>query len=514
MTLMNARRVGVLAALSGIVAALVVLAVAELVALLISPASSPLFGVGSLVIDLVPGWFKNVVIALFGTNDKLALFVALGLLVAVLAVIVGLLEHRRAPWGSVLLGVVAAVAVGAVVTRADATPLWAAPTLLGAAGGILVLRSLVRRLAAYTTGFRAATRVTRRAFLGMLAATAGGSLVVGITARTVNAANAAVNTLRQSLRLPVPAVPAPPIPAGADLRIDGMSDLITANPDFYRIDTALQVPVIDASAWTLKITGMVQREVTITFAELLALPLAESIVTLTCVSNDVGGNLIGNATWLGYPIRELLKRAGPLAGADMVLSRSVDGYTAGTPLEALLDEKRSGILAVGMNGEPLPLEHGFPVRMVVAGLYGYVSATKWLVELEVTRFADKSAYWTDRGWAEQGPVKVASRIDVPAYLAPVPEGIVAVAGVAWAQHDGIASVEVRVDRTEWVPARLATAISIDTWCQWVYEWPAVKGAHLIEVRATNRSGVTQVNDRLSPFPNGAEGWHQITVEVV
>ncbi|MCU1577997.1 MAG: oxidoreductase [Rhodoglobus sp.] len=511
---MNARRVAVWAALSGIVAALVVLAVAELVALFISPASSPLFGVGSLVIDLVPGWFKNVVIALFGTNDKLALFVALGLLVAVLAVIVGLLERRRPPWGSVLLGVVAAVAVGAVVTRADASPLWAAPTLVGAACGILVLRSLARRLAAYATGSRAGTRVTRRAFLAMLAATAGGSLVVGITARTVNAANAAVNTLREALKLPAPAVPAPPIPTGADLRIDGMSDLITANADFYRIDTALQVPVIDAAAWTLKVTGMVQREVTMTFAELLALPLTESVMTLTCVSNDVGGNLIGNATWLGYPIRELLKRAGPLAGADMVLSKSVDGYTASTPLEALLDEERFGVLAVGMNGEPLPLEHGFPVRMVVAGLYGYVSATKWLVELEVTRFADKSAYWTDRGWAEQGPVKVASRIDVPAYLALVPEGIVAIAGVAWAQHDGIAGVEVRIDRTGWVPARLASPISIDTWCQWVYEWTAVKGAHLIEVRATNRSGVTQVNDRLSPFPNGAEGWHQITVEVV
>lgn len=511
---MNARRVAVWSGLSGIAAALVVLAVAELVALVVSPASSPLFGVGSLVIDLVPGWVKDIVIALFGTGDKIALFVALGLLVLVLAVVVGMLERRRPPWGSVLLGLIAAVAVVALVTRADATPLWAAPTLVGGAAGILVLRLLVKRLTNYTAGFRAGTPVTRRAFLALLTGTAVGSLAVGLTARTVNAARTAVNALRENLKLPAPAIAAPPIPAGADLGVKGMSALVTANADFYRIDTALQVPVIDASAWTLKITGMVQREITITFDQLLALPLEERVITLTCVSNDVGGDLIGNATWLGYPIRELLKRAGPLEGADMVLSKSIDGYTASTPLQALLDEERFGILAVGMNGEPLPLEHGFPVRMVVAGLYGYVSATKWVVELEVTRFADKTAYWTDRGWDARGPIKVASRIDVPAYLARVPAGPVKVAGVAWAQHDGISAVEVRIDQKQWLPATLATAISVDTWCQWVYDWDAPKGAHLIEVRATNNTGETQVNDRLAPFPNGAEGWHQITVEVV
>jgi len=511
---MSARRVAVWSGLSGVAAALVVLAVAELLAMFISPASSPLFGVGSLVIDLVPGWFKTAVIALFATNDKIALFVALGLLVLVLAVIVGLLEYRRSAWGCALLGASAAVAIGALLTRADATPLWAAPTLVGAAAGILVLRSLVKRLRVSTTGFRAGTPVTRRAFLALLAGTAVGSLALGITARTINAALAAVNAVRENLVLPKPAIAAAPIPAGAQLAITGMSDLVTSNAYFYRVDTALQVPVIDASTWTLRITGMVQREITILFAELLALPLQERVITLTCVSNDVGGDLIGNASWLGYPIRELLKRAGPLPGADMVLSRSVDGYTASTPLAALLDEDRFGILAVGMNGEPLPLEHGFPVRMVTAGLYGYVSATKWLVELEVTRFADATAYWTVRGWDAQAPVKVASRIDVPAYLARVPMGMVPIAGVAWAQHDGIAAVEVRIDQHEWLPARLASAISVDTWCQWVYDWDAPKGAHLIEVRATNTSGTTQVNDRLSPFPNGAEGWHQITVEVV
>ncbi|MEP6481408.1 MAG: molybdopterin-dependent oxidoreductase [Rhodoglobus sp.] len=510
---MNARRVAVWAALSGITAALAVLAVAELLALFVSPASSPLLGVGSFVIDIVPGWFKTAVIAVFGTNDKVALLVALGILVLLLAVAVGLLEKRRPPWGSVVLGAVAIVAIAALVTRADASPLWALPTLVGAVVGILLLRVMIARLGRIAAPVQAGG-ISRRGFFALVAGTAVASVVVGVVARSMNSALAAASALRNNLVLPKPAVAAPAIPAGADLGIMGLAPLVTPNADFYRIDTALQVPAIDIANWSLKITGMVDREVTISFAELLDLPLTEDIVTLTCVSNDVGGDLVGNATWLGYPIRELLARAGVKPGADMVLSKSIDGYTASTPLAALLDEDRIGILAIGMNGEPLPLEHGFPVRMVVAGLYGYVSATKWLVELEVTRFADKTAYWTDRGWDAQGPIKVASRIDVPAYLARVPAGQTAIAGVAWAQHDGIKGVEIRIDRKEWLPVRLATAISIDTWCQWVYDWDAPKGAHLIEVRATNMSGKTKVNDRLTPFPNGAEGWHQITVEVV
>ncbi len=507
---MSSRRVALWAAASGISAALVVLALAELLALLVAPLSSPVLAVGSLVIDLVPGWFKDLVIALFGTNDKIALLVGLVLLILVLAVLVGLLEWRRAPWGSVLLGLAATVAVGAVVSRAAATPLSAVPTVVGAVGGILLLRLLAAQLRAVNSG----SGVTRRAFLRLLGASALGALVVGVGARAINAAVAAASAARASIALPAAAVAAPAIPLDAEVGIEGVTALVTPNSDFYRIDTALQVPTIDAFAWSLTVTGMVERELTIDFAELLALPQTEEVVTLACVSNVVGGNLIGNATWLGYPIRELLTRAAPLGGADMVLSKSIDGFTASTPLAVLLDEQRTSLLAIGMNGEPLPLEHGFPVRMVVAGLYGYVSATKWLVELEVTRFADAAAYWTDRGWDAQAPVKVASRIDVPVYLARVQRGIVPIAGVAWAQHIGIKGVEVRIDQGDWLPARLATAISIDTWCQWVYEWDAPKGAHLIEVRATDLAGKTQVNDRKAPFPNGAEGWHQITVEVV
>jgi DMSO/TMAO reductase YedYZ molybdopterin-dependent catalytic subunit len=230
------------------------------------------------------------------------------------------------------------------------------------------------------------------------------------------------------------------------------------------------------------------------------------------VSNEVGGELIGNAVWLGYPIRELLARAAPTADADMVLSRSVDGFTASTPLEVLQDE-REAILALGMNGEPLPLEHGFPVRMVVPGLYGYVSATKWVVELEVTRFDRARAYWSDRGWSERGPIKISSRIDVPRSGQGLDAGTVTVAGVAWHQHTGIEAVEVQVDDGEWRDATLATAISVDTWVQWHYDWDAEPGQHTLRVRAISTDGEVQTAERAPVAPDGATGLHERSFEV-
>lgn len=528
---MNARRENVWSALVGVLTALVTLAVAEVAAVMVGAASSPLFAIGSLVVDIVPGWFKTLVIGLFGTADKIALFAGLGILVLLLAAIVGVLEFRRPPWGVVALAVIGLVASIAVVTRAGATPAWLAPTVLGVVAGALTLRritALLRRWVSTVSMAQAQSmaraqpaaqpqpasgRMTRRGFLTALGLTAAGALVVGIGARAINAATAAVNTVRESLRLPKPATPVQPIPSGAALDIPGITPLVSSNDTFYRIDTALQVPTIDASTWSLKITGEVEQEVEITFDELLALPLIETYVTLMCVSNEVGGQLTGNALWLGYPIRELLKRAKPLAGADMVLSTSIDGFTAGTPLEVLLDEERDSILAVGMNGEPLPIAHGFPVRMVVPGLYGYVSATKWLVTLEVTTFAKAHAYWTDRGWSAKGPVKTSSRIDVPQSGALIQGGKVAVAGIAWAQHVGIEAVEVRVDGGPWEPATLAEAISADTWRQWVYEWDAEGGDHTLEVRATDATGFTQSGDPVPVAPNGAEGWHTISVSV-
>lgn len=510
------------AALAGVVAAAAALAVAEVLAVFVAAASSPLFAVGSFVIDIVPSFVKELVIDWFGTADKAVLLICLGVLVLVLAAATGVLEFRAAPWGVVLLAVVGVVATIAVVTRAEATAFWALPTIAGVIAGAMTLRMLTRRLrdwAGPATSNEQAEEpapraVDRRSFLTLLIGAAGAAAVAGVGARIVNAGTTAVNIVRESLRLPSAAVEAAPIPAGAELDVPGITPLISANEGFYRIDTALQVPVVDAAKWRLKITGMVDNELEFTFDDILALPLIETYVTLMCVSNEVGGNLVGNALWLGHPIRSLLERASPQQGADMVLSRSIDGWTASSPLSVLQDEGRDSILAVGMNGEPLPIEHGFPVRMVVPGLYGYVSATKWLIELKVTRFADETAYWTDRGWSAKGPVKTSSRIDVPRVGSPVAAGKVAIAGVAWAQHTGIAGVEVRIDSGAWQPATLAEAISADTWRQWVFEWDAEPGEHIVQARATDAAGMVQSGKNVGVIPDGAEGWHTISVTVV
>ena len=517
---MTARRQNLWAALVGLVSAAATLALAEVAALFLAPGASPLLAVGSLVIDLVPAWLKSFVIALFGTNDKIVLLITLGVVVAVLAAGVGILEYRRPPFGIVGLVLVGGIATVAVITRADATTVWAVPTVLGMVLGVVVLRVAVDRLHRWAAAERpeaveqfSDARVSRRGFLVMAGATGAAAVVAGIAARAMNAGTTAVNAVRAALKLPAPAIAAPPIPAGADLGIKGVASLVSSNTDFYRIDTALQIPSINADEWKLRITGMVENEIEVTFAELLALPLVETYVTLMCVSNEVGGYLTGNAKWLGYPIRELLARAVPTKGADVVLSTSQDGFTATTPLEVLQDTERNSLLAVGMNDEPLPLEHGYPVRMVVPGLYGYVSATKWVVELKVSTFAKESAYWTDRGWSAKGPVKTSSRIDVPAFGDSLQPGTVAIAGVAWAQHVGIERVEVRVDNDPWQDATLAEAISADTWRQWYIEWTATEGDHTLEVRATDATGFTQTEKRVDVVPDGAEGWHTIQVRV-
>jgi DMSO/TMAO reductase YedYZ molybdopterin-dependent catalytic subunit len=322
----------------------------------------------------------------------------------------------------------------------------------------------------------------------------------------------AAEASRQAVRLPAPASPEPPLPASPEPGVRGVVPFRISNADFYRIDTALLAPRVEAASWRLRLHGLVDREVTLDYAALMRSGLVERDVTLTCVSNEVGGDLIGNARWLGLPLAPLLRRAGPHPDADMVLSTSADGWTASTPLPVLLDG-RDAMLAVGMNGVPLPVEHGFPVRMVVPGLYGYVSATKWVVDLEVTRFDRATAYWTSRGWSDHGPVKTQSRIDVPKDGAQVSPGMVAVAGVAWAQHRGISRVEVRVDGGSWQQARLAAVPSTDTWRQWVFTWEATRGEHRLQVRAVDGTSAVQTGDQAPPEPDGATGWHTISVQV-
>jgi DMSO/TMAO reductase YedYZ molybdopterin-dependent catalytic subunit len=321
-----------------------------------------------------------------------------------------------------------------------------------------------------------------------------------------------VGSARRAVRLPRPASPAAVVPAGAQVRVPGMTPFVTDTRDFYRVDTALTLPQVSPRDWTLRIHGMVDRPVEISFDDLLRRPLLERDITLTCVSNQVGGRYAGNARWLGASLAALLREAGVRSGADQVLSRSADGFTVSTPIETIMDG-RDALLAVGMNGAALPVAHGFPARMVVPGLYGYVSATKWVTDLKVTRFATDRAYWTRRGYADHAPIKTLSRIDVPRAFARVKAGRVPVAGVAWAQHRGIDAVEVRADDGPWRRAELAPVPGLDTWRQWVLEWDAAPGSHRLEVRATDGTGTLQAQRRVPPAPDGATGWHSIVVTV-
>jgi DMSO/TMAO reductase YedYZ molybdopterin-dependent catalytic subunit len=439
--------------------------------------------------------------------------------VVVVAGAAGAVEWFKRPLGVLLMAAAGAVALIAVMTRADATSWWLLPTVLGTVAGIYALVRLIEHLRAWTSSSRPsrvpndAARVARRSFLVFGIGVGVSAIAAGIVARAINAGSVAVASARSLVHLPKAATGAPPVPAGSDLHLSGLASYITPNKDFYRIDTALQVPSIDPDTWKLRIRGMVDTPFTLNFDQLLDLPLEEHMITLACVSNEVGGDLVGNATWLGYPVRKLLERARPSSSADMVLSRSVDGFTAGTPLGVLTDSGTDALIAVGMNGSPLPLEHGFPVRMVVPGLYGYVSATKWLTELTVTQFAKAEGYWIDKGWSAKGPIKTASRIDRPKQGSTIAAGTFAIAGVAWDQHTGISAVEVRIDNGLWRRARLADSVSTDTWRQWVLEWDAPKGGHTVQVRATNADGVTQTSTIAAAPPNGATGWHSVDVLV-
>ncbi|MEY9952302.1 molybdopterin-dependent oxidoreductase [Leifsonia sp. EB34] len=506
---------GAWAALAGAVSGGVFFAVAEVVALLAAREASPLIAVGSFVIDIVPRWAKELAIELFGSNDKLFLLSSLGVAVAVAAAVAGILELWRRWVGVALFLVAGILAVAATVTRADASALGFLPSALGALAGAATLRLLVdalRRWRESLGGERAGAGVDRRRFLLLTGAGAALAVVAGVGSRIGSAATSSIAAVRAALHLPAPANRVA-VPAGAELHLKDLSPLFTPNADFYRVDTALTVPSVDPSTWSLTVDGMVESRVELTFKDLLAMGLREYAITLTCVSNQVGGNLLGNARWLGVPVREVLARARPRHGADMVLSRSVDGFTAGTPLTSLTDPGLDAILAVGMNGEPLPLEHGFPVRMVVPGLYGYVSATKWLTELKVTTFAADQAYWTPRGYSEKAPIKLSSRIDTPRIDRPLPAGPTKIAGVAWAQTVGIQKVEVQIDGGPWQEATLAAAVNADTWVQWSLDWNATSGSHTLAVRATDRAGRLQEEKRTPIAPNGSTGWQSTLVRV-
>ena len=508
---------GFLGLLSGAVA----LGAAQLIAGLLGGESSPMIAVGSASIDAAPAWVKEFAIRTFGTNDKRALLIGIAVILAIVAVVLGIASIRRPRVGMIGLVVFGAIGLVAALTRPSSGLEDAIPSIAGTAAGLWTFRWLRRQTglpdpsAPPPTGSRKRRQepeaLDRRKFLvgGVYAAIFAS--VTGVAGQYFVRRSAA-SASRSAVRIPTPSSPAPAVPAGADVGVAGVSPFITPNNRFYKIDTTLLTPAVSADGWKLRIHGMVTKEVTLDYPSLLALPLVERDVTLTCVSNEVGGNLVSNARWIGALLKPILQQAGIDPAADQIVGRSADGFTAGSPTATVMDG-RDAMLAVAMNGEPLPLAHGFPVRMIVPGLYGYVSATKWLVDLELTTFAAYDAYWIKRGWSQQGPIKTESRIDTPGSGAQVAAGQVAVAGVAWAQHRGISRVEVSVDDGAWVSADLGTQDTTDTWRQWVYRWNATSGQHTVQVRATDNTGQTQTADLAPPAPNGATGYHTIEVDV-
>ncbi|MFZ2527616.1 MAG: molybdopterin-dependent oxidoreductase [Rhodococcus sp. (in: high G+C Gram-positive bacteria)] len=502
-------------ALAGVLAAAVVLGIGELVAVAVASGSSPFFAVGSTTVDRSPSWAREFAIDTFGTNDKPALFIGMSVTIVTLAAIAGVVERTRRPYGSAILAALGAVGVYAALSRPGATVTYALPTVVGVIAGILILRVLTTRARILDDPEQSGEPMSRRRFLVLAAGVAAAATAAGTIGRHL--ADTVAGAVRDRMAFLIPTVAAAdrarPIPPGTDTATPGGTSFVTGNDVFYRIDTALQVPMLTTDDWRLRIHGMVDREIILNWDDLVARTPIERAVTLTCVSNEVGGTLAGNAVWIGYPMKDLLDEAGIHPDADMLLSTSVDGFTVGTPISVLRDG-RDAILAVTMNGQPLPFEHGYPVRQVVPGLYGFVSATKWVVDWEVTRFDRATAYWTRRGWAEQAPIKTASRIDVPASFARVAAGEVLVAGTAWAQQRGIARVEVRVDDGPWHDATLAEEYSIDTWRQWTWRWRAAPGTHTLQVRATDLGGAAQTEQRAAPIPDGATGWHTRTVTVM
>lgn len=491
-------------ALAGVAAAAVALGLGELVAALFSARSAPLVAVGSAVIDAAPGPVKDFAIRLFGTNDKLALQIGTALVLFAIAAGLGIVAASRLWIGLAGIGVFAAIGAVSAVTRGGAEASWAIPSIAGGLGAALLLWVLAPRAAQLTK----TDRLQRRRFLTGAGSAVGLAALGGYLGRQFGQ-SAAVNSARQAVVLPTPSgtrAAAPP-----DTSVAGLQ-YVTNNDVFYRVDTAIVVPRVDPRDWTLKIHGRVANPMTLSWDDLLRRPMIERYVTLTCVSNEVGGNLVGNAKWLGVPLKDLLEQVRPDPGADQVVGRSVDGFTAGSPTAVLMDG-RDAMIAVAMNGEPLPLEHGFPARVVVPGLYGYVSATKWLSELELTSFADFDAYWVPRGWARMAPIKTESRIDRPRDGSSTPPGSVVVAGVAWAQHTGISKVEVQVDGGPWQTATLAAVASVDTWRLWSWTWSAAAGRHTLRVRATDNAGAVQTGESAPPIPNGASGYHTISVTI-
>lgn len=482
---------------------------------------SPVVGVGERVIELAPTSVERWAIEALGTNDKPALVVGITITCLVLGAFAGVAARRRRWLWLATMGVFGTMGVLGSLDGRRSFGVAVVPSSLAAlagAGCFFWLLRFVPSDAQHEEPARTEMPTerpklvagSRRAFLAASAGLAVASVVLESAGDALGRRFSAAAS-RASVRLPRPRAPLAELPSTVNAPVDGIAPFVTPNTDFYRVDTALVVPQVRTEDWELVVTGLVDRPLRLSYTDLLDRPLVEVDITMTCVSNTVGGKLVGNARWLGVRLAELLDEVGVSPGADQLVGRSVDGWTSGFPVAAAFD--RDALVAVGMNGEPLPIEHGFPARLVVPGLYGYLSATKWLTEIELTTFSDVDSYWVRRGWSADGRILTMARIDTPRVGRPIAAGTIAIGGVAWAQRRGIAKVEVRIDDGPWQLAQLAAVPNEDTWRQWWLPWDATPGRHTIAARATDGAGELQTDLRAEPFPGAATGWHQILVTV-
>jgi len=505
-----------LSAATGIVAGGAGVATAVLVAATSRQLRSPVLDVGDRVVDNVPAWLKDLAISWFGTNDKIALLAGIGTLLTVFAAAIGILAMRGRPKlaysGAALFGAVGAIA--ALGSRSGGKWVVVLPSVLGAVvvcGAIYIARRAIQPSSlndARGPGIGLWAYGGRRRFvLGLTGAAAASATVGWIGSRLDD--RFSVEASRQSVALASGSEGPPKVPEGA--QAENAVPFFTPNEDFYRIDTALTVPQVPADSWRLRVVGMVDTPLELSYDDLVQRGLIERDITLTCVSNLVGGDLIGTARWQGVRLDDLLAEAGVQNEADQIVGRSVDGYTCGFPVESL--DGRDALVALAMNGEPLPAEHGFPARLIVAGIYGYASATKWLTEIELTRFDEFDHYWVPRGYAATAPIKMQTRIDAPRGLDRIPAGPFAIGGVAWAQPVGISQVELMFNDGPWIPATMADEVNGSTWRQWSHVWDATPGRHTITARAIDQDNAIQTAERDEPLPNGVTGHHSVVVLV-
>nr|WP_217361449.1 molybdopterin-dependent oxidoreductase [Aeromicrobium stalagmiti] len=485
------------------------------VAALLQGVPSPIESVGNRAIDYAPPFLKEFAVKQFGTADKPILIGGVVATLALLAVVAGIIGRKKPRVAIAVVGVIGLIAVLCAAidrTTTAGRALTLVPSVLTVVvslGALILLLATLREreeaAAAHPLG------LGRRGFLKASLGVTALAVIGGAVGQLFGDAAAAAS--RAGIRLPGAAKAAPAVPSGVEVGVKGVSEFVTPNRDFYRVDTALRIPDVPAEGWSLRIHGMVDQELNLSYRDLMNMPLEEHRVTLTCVSNEVGGPYVGNALWLGVRTATLLEMAGVQAGADAIKSTSADRWTAGSPIETVTDD-RNAMVAIGMNGEPLPLSHGFPARLVIPGLYGFVSATKWLTEIEVTKFSDFKGYWTTRDYTALAPIKFSSRIDVPKSFQAFPQDKVRLGGVAWAQTVGIEKVEVSIDKGEWVEATLGAEDNNETWRQWSYQWDdATPGNHQVTIRATNKDGDTQTSERARIRPNGTTGWHSVQFRV-